>query len=227
MGQPRHPEPVYNKPSSSPPSTHSIPSVPPPPYFKSRFISPSSFKSAVNAKLDKPVVSLFRLSIRIFQFVFALASGISYAIELSHATRIARTDFIFTQVVFGLTLLVLVIDSLTTRNYRMTWAPEWILAILWISSFGLFYTTYLSGDVEQGYENVDMGCMKRAVWCDLVNALLWIGSALFSSVMCCSGIKTTVKAKLERRRQRKEAKKVAVGMSQMEQGIIGGERASH
>ncbi|KAI4920050.1 hypothetical protein J4E90_002190 [Alternaria incomplexa] len=223
MGQPKQAEPVYNKPSttSSPASsTRSIPSVPPPPYFKSQFISPSSFKSVVNAKLDKPAVSLFRLSIRIFQLAFALASGISYAIELSHATSTSKTDFIFAQVVFGLTLLVLVIDSVTVRNYRVTWIPEWILAVLWIASFGLFYTIYLNGDIEQGYQNVDVGRMKRAVWCDLINALLWMGSALFSSVMCCSGIKATIKAKMERRRQRKEARRQVREVSQMEQGVI-------
>ncbi|KAH6875969.1 hypothetical protein BKA58DRAFT_132391 [Alternaria rosae] len=225
MGQPKQTEPVYNKPwtpSSSASSTHSIPSVPPPPYFKSHFISPSSFKSAVNARLDKPAVSLFRLSIRIFQLAFALASGISYALELSHATSISKTDFIFAQVVFGLTLLVLVIDSATVRNYRVTWIPEWILAVLWIASFGLFYAIYLSGDIEQGYQNVDVERMKRAVWCDLINALLWMGSALFSSVMCCSGIKATIKARLEKRRQRKEATRQVRDVSQMEQGVIGG-----
>ncbi|KAL1797766.1 hypothetical protein ACET3X_004372 [Alternaria dauci] len=225
MGRPEDIEAVYNKPSSStssssPPSIHSIPSVPPPPYFKSHFISPSSFKSAINAKLDKPAVSLFRLSIRIFQFVFALASGISYAIELGHTTSDARTDFIYAQVVFGLTLVVLVIDSITARNYRMTWMPEWILAILWIASFGRFYAIYLGGDVEQGYENVDIGRMKRAVWCDLINALLWMGSALFSSVMCCAGIKAAIKGKLEKRRQKKEGKKAIREMGQMEQGIV-------
>ena len=222
-------EAVYNKPSSSassssPPSTHSIPSGPPPPYFKSHFISPSSFKSAINAKLDNPAVSLFRLSIRIFQFAFALASGISYAIELGHATNDSKTDFIYAQFVFGLTLIVLVIDSITARNYRLTWVPEWLLAILWIASFGLFYTIYMRGNIQQGYENVDVGRMKRAVWCDLINALLWMGSALFSSVMCCAGIKAAIKAKLERRRQRKEGKKVVREMGQMEQGVIGRER---
>jgi hypothetical protein len=230
MGQPKETEPTYNKPStasSSASSSHSIPSVPPPPYFKSQFISPSSFKSAVNTRLDKPAVSLFRLSIRIFQLAFALASGISYALELSHATSTSRTDFIFAQVVFGLTLLVLVVDSTTVRNYRLTWVPEWILAIFWIASFGLFYNIYLSGDIEQEYQNMDIGRMKRAVWCDLINALLWMGSALFSSVMCCSGIKATVKAKLEERRQKKEVNRAVREVSQMEQGVIGGARINH
>ena len=226
MGRPEDIEAVYNKPSSSvssssPPSIQSIPSVPPPPYFKSHFISPSSFKSAVNEKLDKPAVSLFRLSIRIFQFVFALASGISYAIELRHTTSDASSDFIYAQVVFGLTLIVLVIDSITARNYRMTWVPEWILAILWIACFGRFYTIYLRSDIEQGYENVDVGRMERAVWCDLINALLWMGSALFSSFMCYAGIKAAIKAKLEKRRQRKEGKKAVIEMGQMEQGVVG------
>jgi hypothetical protein len=105
----------------------------------------------------------------------------------------------------------------------MTWLPEWILAILWIASFGLFYTIFLDGDVKEGYESMDVGRMKRAVWCDLINALLWMGSALFSFIMCCTGIKAAIKAKLERRRQRKEGKKVVKEMGQMEQGVVRGE----
>jgi glucan phosphoethanolaminetransferase (alkaline phosphatase superfamily) len=196
--------------------------MPPPPYFKTDFIKPSSFKTAVNAKLDKPIVSIFRLSIRLLQFAFALASGISYAIELTHADTAPNTDFIYAQVVFGLTLLTLVIDSITVRYYRFTWLIEWTLVILWIACFGVFYNTYLNGAIEDGYGDVDLGRMKRAVWCDLVNAILWMGSALFSTVMCCSGIKAAVKEKLENRRQRKDGKKTANKMEAMESGVVGG-----
>jgi hypothetical protein len=203
-------------------STYSSPpSMPPPPYFKTHFVNPSAFKSAVNAKLDKPIVSLFRLSIRLLQFAFAMASGISYAIELSHANTGSKTDFIYAQVVFGLTLLTLSIDSITVRYYRFTWLIEWTLVILWIACFGVFYDVYLAGEIEAGYANVDYARMKRAVWCDLINALLWMGSALFSSIMCCSGIKAAVKGKLEKRRQRKEGKRVMNKMEAMESGTIG------
>jgi hypothetical protein len=222
MGVPTEKDAGYSTSASS--STHSPPSMPPPPYFKTHFIKPTSFKTAVNVKLDKPIVSLFRLSIRLLQFAFALASGIPYAIELSHTNTTPKTDFIYAQVVFGLTLLTLVIDSIKVRYYRFTWLIEWTLVVLWIACFGVFYNIYLDGAIEDRYEDVDLGRMKRAVWCDFINALLWMGSALFSTVMCCSGIKAAVKDKLENRRQRKEGKKMANKMEAMESGVVGGGR---
>ncbi|KAF1943774.1 hypothetical protein EJ02DRAFT_453026 [Clathrospora elynae] len=202
-------------------SVHAPPLMPPPPYFKTQFISPSSFKAAVNAKLDKPAVSLFRLSIRLFQFAFALASGIPYAVELAHGGTTIKTDFIYAQVVFGLTLVTLIIDSKTVRYYRFTWVIEWTLVILWIACFGLFYQVYLDGEIGNGYENVDVGRMKRAVWCDLINAILWTGSALFSSVMCCSGVKAALKANLKKRKQKKEGARLMNKMGEMESGTVG------
>jgi hypothetical protein len=207
-------------PISASSSTHSQPSMPPPPYFNTHFINPSPFKTAVNTKLDKPIISLFRLSIRLLQFAFALASGISYAIELSHANNTTKTDFIYAQVVFGLTLLTLAIDGITVRYYRFTWFIEWMLVILWIACFGAFYDVYQSGAIKDGYEDLDLGRMNRAVWCNLINALLWMGSAIFSTVMCCSGVKATVKGKLENRRQKKEGERMAGKMEAMESGVV-------
>lgn len=202
-------------------SVFSKPSMPPPPYFKTHFINPSSFKAAVNTKLDKPAVSLFRLSIRLLQFAFALASGISYAIELDHRYSASTTNFIYAEVVFGLTLITLIIDSITARYFRFIWAIEWTLAVLWIACFGVFYGVYIVGGADPDYAVVDLGRMERAVWCDLVNAILWFGSAIFSSVMCCSGIKAALKAKLMKRRQKKEDLKSVNKIQEMETGTIG------
>ncbi|MCY4831103.1 hypothetical protein OVY35_24590, partial [Salmonella enterica subsp. enterica serovar 1,4,[5],12:i:-] len=96
---------------------------PPPPYFKTQFINPSSFKSAVNSKVDQPLISLFRLSVRVLQLIFALASGIAYAIELSHGNGRgdASSSFVFAQVAFGATIIVLIINGATVRYYRLSW----------------------------------------------------------------------------------------------------------
>ena len=197
------------------------PEMPPPPYFKTHFIDPSSFRAAINAKLDKPLVSVFRLSVRLLQFAFALASGISYAIELSHGSTSSQTTFIYTQVVLGFTLLTLLMDSITVRHYRFTWIVEWVLVILWFVCFAVFYQAYTEGPVEGEYHGANLGRMDRAVWCDLINALLWFGSAMFSSAMCCIGVKAAIKNKLDKRRQRKEKKVVMQEMEEMESGTIG------
>ncbi|KAJ4343420.1 hypothetical protein N0V95_006644 [Ascochyta clinopodiicola] len=198
------------------------PPMPPPPYFKTHLVDPSSFKSAINSKVDKPIVSLFRLSIRILQLIFALASGISYAIELSHGNGRgdASASFVYSQVVFGATLVTLIINGATVRYYRFSWIVDWILTVFWFALFAVFYEVYFGGGMEPGFHEVDIGRMERAVWCDLVNALLWAGSAVFSSAMCCSGVKASVKGKLRSRRQRKEKKAMMETMGEMEMGTI-------
>ncbi|KAH7083585.1 hypothetical protein FB567DRAFT_87903 [Paraphoma chrysanthemicola] len=197
------------------------PDMPPPPYFKTHFITPSSFKAAINTKLDKPLVSLFRLSVRLLQFAFTLASGVSYAVELSKSEISERSAFIYAQVLFGFTLVNLVTDSITVRHYRFTWMVEWTLAILWFVCFAIFYQAYLEGMVEPEYRGTNLGRMTRAVWCDLVNALLWSGSAVFSSVMCCTGVKASIKNKWRRRKQEKEDSTMMHKIGQMESGVIG------
>lgn len=198
------------------------PQMPPPPYFKTHFIKPSSFKSAINDKVDKPFVSLFRLCVRVLQLIFALASGISYAIELRHGNGRgeASGSFVFSQVAFGATLLTLIINGMTVRYYRVSWLVDWILTVFWFALFAIFYEVYLGRDMTPAYGGVDTGRMQRAVWCNLINALLWLGSALFSSIMCCSGVKASIKGKFRDRRQRKEKKKMMETLGEMEMGTI-------
>jgi hypothetical protein len=206
---------------TSPPPEYARPEMPPPPYLQSHFISPSSFKAAINEKLSNPFTSVFRLTFRFLQFAFALAAGISYAIELSHDTVSHPPNFIYTQVVFGLTLVTLVMDSIIARTYRFTWMVEWVLVVLWFVCFAVFYEAYFAGAVEQEYQGANLDRMKRAVWCDMINALLWFGSAIFSSAMCCTGVKAAVKNKSEKRRQRKGKKPTMQKTEDMESGLIG------
>jgi hypothetical protein len=220
--------PTQTKMPSTPPSSFQTktfeapPSMPPPPYFKAHFINPSSFKSAINKKVDKPLVSLFRLSIPVLQMIFALASGISYAMELSHGNggEDASASFVFSQVAFGATLATLVVNGATVRYYRISWMFDWILTVFWFALFAVFYQIYLGPKMEPAFGGVDFDRMKRAVWCNLINALLWLGSALFSSMWCCSGLKASIKGKLKSRWERKEKKKMMETMGKMETGTI-------
>ncbi|KAF2112996.1 hypothetical protein BDV96DRAFT_524299, partial [Lophiotrema nucula] len=174
----------------------------------SLFHTPQTFRAAINERLDNPLVSLFRLGIRVLQFAFALASGISYAIELSHGSvhSDANSAFVFSQVLFGATLICLPLDACTIRTYKLVWVVEWILAIFYLALFATFYRIYTSGPVDPQNAGTDLGRMRRVVWMDLINFLLWMSSALFSSVMCCSGTKAAIKGHWETRRRRKETK---------------------
>jgi hypothetical protein len=204
-------------PTSLEPPKYACPEMPPPPYFKTHF-NLSSFKTAINTKLDDPIISLFRLSFRLLQFAFALASGISYAIELSRG-HTHQSATIYTQVVFGFTLLTLVVDSTIVRYYRLTWLIEWVLVVLWFVCFAVFYQAYLVGAIEQEFQGTNVGRMRRAVWCNLINALLWTGSAIFSSAMCCTGTKAAIKNRLNKRRQKKD-KAATKDIGEMESGTI-------
>jgi len=209
-------------PNEAPPAFDAPRPMPPPPYFKTHFIKPSAFKSAINGKSHKPLVSLFRLSVQVLQLIFALASGISYAIELTHGNGRgeASGSFVFSQVAFGTTLLFLIINGVTVRYYRFSWVIDWILTVFWFALFAVFYKVYFAGDMTPAYGGVNTGRMERAVWCDLINALLWLGSALFSSSMCCSGTRASIKGKLEDRRQKKEKMMMMETMGEMEMGTI-------
>jgi hypothetical protein len=91
-----------------------------------------------------------------------------------------------------------------------------------IVCFTVFYEAYLSGAVEREYQGVDVSRMTRAVWCDLINALLWFGSAIFSSAMCCAGVKAAARNRLEKRRERKNKNQSTTQkMEAMESGLIG------
>jgi hypothetical protein len=165
--------------------------------------SPHTFGDAINARLDSPFVTLFTLGIRLLQLVFSLAAGISYAIELSQGNTSAT--YIYSQVVFGLTCTTLFIDALTLRSYRLTFVVESTLCILWLALFGRFYQTFVGMDevIDPEHMSANKGRMKAAVWLDLVNFLLWLASALFSTAMCCSGTKAMIRGKLEKRRVKK------------------------
>ncbi|KAH7384083.1 hypothetical protein DE146DRAFT_667790 [Phaeosphaeria sp. MPI-PUGE-AT-0046c] len=203
------------------PADHVRPEMPPPPYFRTYLVNPSSFKAAINTRTDKPIVSLFRLSVRLLQFAFAMAAGISYAVELSERHPSETSTFIYAQVVFGLTLLTLVLDSILARSYRIIWLVEWVLVVLWFVCFAVFYQAYLAGSVGRNYQGTDIGRMGRAVWCDLINALLWLSSAMFSSTMCCTGMIATIRNKFEQRRDRKERRAAIQKIEDMESGTTG------
>jgi hypothetical protein len=189
---------------------------------KRKFLTPKSFHSAVDKHLDNPAVTIFRLGSRILQLVFALAAGISYAVELSKrtVTEDSNSVFIYAQVVFGLTMVTLIIDALTIRYYRLTWTVEWTLCILWFTLFAVFYVIYVPGEVETKYAGVNVSRMRSVVWLDLISALLWFSSAVFSTTMCCSGLKGGLRGKREQWRLRKQKNTKEEEMEEMETGTV-------
>ncbi|PVI03262.1 hypothetical protein DM02DRAFT_669918 [Periconia macrospinosa] len=181
-------------------------------------IRPATFRDAVNARLSRPVVGLFKLGVPVLQLVFALASGISYALELSHNNT---SVFIYSQVVFGLTLAMLIGDAVTIRSYKLVFVFESVVCILWLALFGSCYMIFFdsSAPLEPQYSNVNMRRMKNAVWLDLINFVLWLSSAAFSTTMCCSGTNALIRGKWKSMRAKKTAGKPDQ-RSDMETGLM-------
>lgn len=152
----------------------------------------ATFRGAVNLRLSRPAAGLFNLGVRVLELVFALAAGISYALELSHTNT---SVFIYSQVVFGLTLAMLIGDAVTERSYKLVFIIESVICILWLALFGTCYMVLLDSSIplEPHYSNVDMRRMKSAMWLDLINFILWLSSAAFSTALCCSGTNALIR----------------------------------
>jgi hypothetical protein len=73
----------------------------------------------------------------------------------------------------AITALLYLIPFFSRTPFIFIW--DTILFILWIALFGLFGNMYIKEDAEG---NAAVQRMKNAVWVDLVNVLLWLGSAV-------------------------------------------------
>jgi len=71
------------------------------------------------------------------------------------------------------TAVIYLIPFMSRVPFAFAW--DLILFILWIALFGLFGNMYIKENAE-GDSGVQR--MKNAVWVDLVNALLWLISAV-------------------------------------------------
>lgn len=62
------------------------------------------------------------------------------------------------------------------KTYR-AFAWDASLFIAWLVVFGIFAGIFLHRKSDEPYKGASVGSMKTAVWVDLVNAILWMGSA--------------------------------------------------
>jgi hypothetical protein len=190
----------YKKPSGSPPLED-----PPCTQTDGKSTLFQIYGKGVRNLINTPLVRLFSLGIGLLQLIFALAVGISYAIELSKGN--VGPIFVYSQVVFAPTLAMLIVDAVTMCSYLFVFHAELALCILWLVLFGLSDPEYLPRDTQR---------MKTAVWLDLVNCLLWSASIVFSSAMWCSGTNVVTKGELKMRRMPKQRRDMQV----MEEGIV-------
>lgn len=73
----------------------------------------------------------------------------------------------------AITCILYMIPFMSRIPFAFLW--DTILFILWIALFGLFGSMYIKENAEG---DAGVKRMKNAVWVDLVNALLWLISAV-------------------------------------------------
>lgn len=120
---------------------------------------------------------------RIVQLALALAVCGLYGVDLHRANREHKYSdgkWVYAEVTASMsavTAVVYLIPFIARVPFLFVW--DLILFILWIALFGIFGKLYIKENAEG-----DSGIirMKHAVWIDLVNALLWLFSAVAMAV---------------------------------------------
>jgi len=116
---------------------------------------------------------------RFIQLVLALAVCGLYGVDLHKADKEHKYSdgkWVYAEVTASLsafTALLYLIPFVSRIPFAFIW--DTILFILWIALFGLFGSMYIK---EHAEGDAGIKRMKNAVWVDLVNALLWLVSAI-------------------------------------------------
>jgi len=116
---------------------------------------------------------------RFIQLILALAVVGLYATDLNAANKQGKYSdgkwvyAVVTGSFSAVTAVVYMIPFIARIPFLFVW--DTILFILWIALFGLFGNMYIKENPEG---NNGIKRMKNAVWVDLVNALLWLISAI-------------------------------------------------
>jgi len=129
--------------------------------------------------------ALIRITLRFLQFVMAIVVAGLYGVDLDHATKAgAYTDgkWVFAEVVAALSAVTVLIYALPFLKSYWAFAWDWILFCLWTALFGVFGHIYIPAHPTP--KQLGQWRMKNAVWIDLVNMILWLLTAIYSTVVC-------------------------------------------
>ncbi|KAL8690979.1 MAG: hypothetical protein Q9218_003699 [Villophora microphyllina] len=113
--------------------------------------------------------------LRFLQFVFAITVIGLYAQDLNHQRTVNK----YSESRWGYATAVGTIGAVSSLLLlwpalaMFAWAWDFVVFILFIALFGLFASMFVHG------KNNSSKRMKNAVWIDLINALLWLVTALY------------------------------------------------
>ena len=75
--------------------------------------------------------------------------------------------------------------------FEVHWAYvfDLILCVAWLVMFAIFAGLFLKRESDDKYKGSSTGAMKTAVWVDLVNAILWLGTGIYGAARAWLGEK--------------------------------------
>lgn len=128
--------------------------------------------------------ALLRIVLRFFQFVLALTVCGLYGVDLNNARKQhGYTDgkWVFAEVVGGLSIFTVLLYGVPFFKSYWAFFWDWILFILWTALFGIFGNLFINfhPTPKQGGQIR----MKNAVWVDLTCMLLWLITAIYSTII--------------------------------------------
>lgn len=138
-----------------------------------------------------------RVAVRSLQAVIAFAMVIVYAIRVGHDARNGNPQdpaWVYAVVVGGMSCITCLVYMIPNPFFQSARLFVWdaILFILWIAVFGTFAGKFLKSE-EDEIDGISVTTMKVAVWFDLTECLLWLGTAIFGFVRALVGRKAEAK----------------------------------
>ena len=147
------------------------------------------FESIGNNSSSGGVVgACIRLFLRFFQFVLALTVCGLYAIDL-HAGNQAGTPadgkWVYAVAIGGISAVTCLVYAIPMFKSYWAFGWDWILFVLWTAVFGLFGKIYIPAHPKASQDRQVR--MKNAVWVDLACMLLWLVTAVYSTLIWFRG----------------------------------------
>ncbi|KAF2733794.1 hypothetical protein EJ04DRAFT_543957 [Polyplosphaeria fusca] len=127
--------------------------------------------------------SLARILIRLLQFVMGIVVIGLYATDLDKARKAGKyMDAKWVYAVFcgAFASLASLVFMLPLIKAWMFFFVDWLIWFFFLVLFGIFGKMYISEDAEG---NAGIERMKRAVWIDLINLLLWLMTAVYGTII--------------------------------------------
>lgn len=137
-----------------------------------------------NSSSGGVVGALVRLVLRFLQFILAITVAGLYGTDLHRADKMdAYTDgkWVYAEVVAAMSVVTVLIYGIPFIKSYWAFGWDWLLFILWTALFGIFGNIFISAKPTPRQDGIIR--MKNAVWVDLVNMLLWLVTATYSTII--------------------------------------------